>query len=349
MKNNRYRVPVFFVISMAVVFLLAACNQQLPTETEIPDLILTASPTEKATEFIPSLTPSPRVETVILITTQEVDTFTVSQIQESLERLIADSEYELVIKQDLSGILTDDVHVVVVVGEAVDVNGLALDYPDVSFVAVDNAGAIPAENVSVIGIPDTDQRQRAFMAGYLAALISDDYKVAALVPAEVEITEPALESFVVGVRFFCGICQPKYPPYQSFPQWETISVDYSPELLQQILDNFVNIGVEVLFLHGDLVSPTILTAIGEKGIRVVSDQSAGTTVNNYAGTVLSNPAPVLESMWEDILEGNNGIYKAAAVELVDRNSGLVTDGRYQLFLEMAADLQAGLVYPEAVP
>jgi hypothetical protein len=34
---------------------------------------------------------------------------------------------------------------------------------------------------------------------------------------------------------------------------------------------------------------------------------------------------------------------------VDRNPDLISDGRYQFFLEMADDLQAGLIYPEAVP
>jgi hypothetical protein len=275
--------------------------------------------------------------------------FILAEVRETLEILAADSGFNLAIQEGSSVELISNAPVVVTLGGDIDVNNLAASYPEVSFVAIDNFDAAPSTNLSVIGDPLIDQQRRAFMAGYLAALLSDDYKVAALTPSDADLTETVVESFVVGVRFFCGICQTKYPPYQSFPQWETLPVNGSEETFQPVLDSFSNIGVEIFYVNGNLLSPQLLTAIAESGILVIGDQYPGTIRNNYAGTILSDPTPILEAIWADILDGNSGQQIAGSIVLVDRNPDLVSDGRYQLFLEMVDDLQEGLIYPEAVP
>ena len=349
MKNYRYRIFPILIISVILLSGLAACNTVTQTETGVPEASLTTSPAESATEAPSDLTPTLTEPTVLLLTSSETDPFIHSQIQESLEVLAEGSGLKLEIQEGSAIEVPTNVLVVVALGDDIDVNNLAINYPEVSFVAVENGSAAPSDNVSVIGDPTIDQQRRAFMAGYLAALISDDYKVAALAPTEVSTTEIVLESFVVGTRFFCGICQTKYPPYQRYPQWETLPADGLADTYQPVLDNFENNGIEVFYVHGDLVSPPILASIAEKGITVIGDQRPEITRINYAGTILSDPAPALESIWDDILNGENGTQKAASILLVDRNPDLVSEGRYQLFLEMVDDLQAGLIYPEAVP
>jgi hypothetical protein len=349
MKNYRYRIFQIFYIGIILLSGLAACNPSIPTETALPEISLTASPEENATETPPTLTPTQTEEAVILMTSPNTDPLIVSRVRESLEILAADSGFKLAVQEGSSVEMMTNTPVVVTLGEDIDVNNLAASYPEVSFVAIDNTGAAPSANLSVIGDSLTDQKRRAFMAGYLAALLSEDYKVAALAPSDSDVTEAVLESFVVGVRFFCGICQTKYPPYQSFPQWETLPANGSAETFQPVLDSFTNIGVEIFYVHGDLLSPQLLTAIADSGTLVIGDQHPDTIRNNYAGTILSDPVPMLEVIWADVLDGNSGQQIAGSIVLVDRNPDLISDGRYQFFLEMADDLQAGLIYPEAVP
>ncbi len=349
MKNYKY--PIFRIIfgAIALLLILAACDSTTLTETSVPGASLTSSPTESLTETPPVLTPTQTEATVILLTAPDADAFVVSEVKDSLEGLVDESDFVLAIQEGSSIEMLDNVPIVVAIGDSIDINNTAESYPDVSFVAVDNGSAVPSDNVSVIGNPTVDQQHRSFMAGYLAALVSEDYKVAALAPAEVESTEAALESFLIGMRFFCGICQTKYPPYQTYPQWETFPVDSSAETFQPILDNFENIGIEVIYIHGDLLSPQIMTAISNLNMRVVGDRRPDTTGNNYVGTIISDPAPVLESIWQEIVDGNNGVMEAASIVLVDRNPDIVSEGRFRLFMEMAEDLRSGLVYPEAIP
>jgi len=349
MKNYRYRIIGLLFVVTAILSILAACESATLTETDPPGSSLTPSPIESLTEPPPVVTPTQTKATVILLTTPDADPFVVSQVKDSLEKLTDESGLELVIREDTSIELSNNVSAVVAVGESIDLYNFAASYPGVSFVAVNNANAVPSDNVSVIGDPVVDQQHRSFIAGYLAALISEDYKVAALAPAGMESTEETLESFVIGMRFFCGICQTKYPPYQTYPQWETFPVGSSAETFQLILDNFENMGVEVIFIHSDLISPQIMTLISDLNMKVVGDRRPDTIRNNYAGTIISDPTPALESIWRDILDGNNGFMKPASIVLVDRNPDIVSEGRYRLFSEMVEDLQSGLVYPEAVP
>lgn len=349
MKNYKYRIfPVLF-ISLILLLCLAACNPSLSTETVVPQVSQAVSLEESVTETPTTSVPTETEAAVLLMTGSDVDLLLVSQIRESLEVLTADSGLRLLIQDGSSVDMMANATVVVSLGEDIDINNLAASYPEVSFVAIENGGAVPSTNLSVIGDPPIDQQRRAFMAGYLAALLSDDYKVAALAPSDVDLSEEVLESFMVGVRFFCGICQTKYPPYQAFPQWETLAAAGSAETFQPVLDRFSNIGVEIFYVHGDLLSPQLLAAIADTGILVIGDRHPDTLRNNYAGTVLSDPAPLLEAIWDDILEGNSGQKIPGSIVLVDRNPDLISDGRYQLFLEIADDLQAGLIYPEAVP
>lgn len=349
MKNDMLRPLLVLILAITLVFSATACEPSLLTETGVPEETKTVTPPETATEVVPPSTSTPSTSTVILISSLEADQFALAQVQSALETLITEAGIKLVIQEWTSFEMMSNVPMVVSVGEDIDVNSLAQNYPEVSFVAVDNSNTVPSVNVSVIGDPMADQRNRAFMAGYLAALISDDYKVAALVPSETNTTDAVLESFVIGVRFFCGICQPKYPPYQSFPQWQTVSVENVAEQYQPIIDGFRNSGVDVLYIQGDLAASSMLTATVDNGINVVSDKRPDIIINNYAGTVLSDPAPALTYLWQEILNGREGLQIPASITLADVDSGLVSEGRYAAFMKMAANLQEGLISVEAVP
>jgi hypothetical protein len=228
-------------------------------------------------------------------------------------------------------------------------NTLASNAPNISFVAIGDPAAVVAANLSVIGDQLNDARQRAFMAGYLSALISSDNKVVALIADENPSRDLLVESYLVGVRFFCGLCQPLYPPYNPFPQWEALSSDVVGERYQLVVDNLTNMAVEVVYVHGELISPELLAYLEESGMKVVSDRAPDIQRSNWVGTVISNPMPALDALWPALLMAAPGKQMSSEIMLTDREAGLVSEGRYRLFEIMVADLQAGLVSLEITP
>ena len=339
------------LIFWAILILsVASCapNSDVPTESPAESQV--------AVDLTETMSPSPTAEAaelepiVILVASPEADPTSIAQTESTLLSLTQDSELMLETRANLNpGMLTTNVKIVVGVGPGLDLNSMAMDAPQTAFVAIDDPDAVPVNNLSVVGDPVVDQQRQAFMAGYLAALVSADYKIAAIIPSETDTTNQIVDAFVIGARFFCGICQPKYPPYNAFPQWETMSAEDAVNGFMPVVDPLIANGVEILYVHGTLASPELLTYLAESSVKIVGDQSPMMERNNWVGTIVKDPGPALFELWPELMTGTGGTQLPASVTLVDTAAGLISEGRYRLFEEMAADLEAGLVSPAEAP
>ncbi len=343
-KNN------IFLLGLIILILLAACTPQTPDSTPEPSDTETATVVTAEPELTEPPEDTPSIPSVILVTGSEADTDVETQVQTVLESLAADSEMAFLQEQSISqDQLTPDTRVVVTVGSDLDITSLAAAAPEVVFVVMDQPGVTPTQNITVIGDPVTDQRNQSFLAGYLAALISSDYKVGALVPSDSDLGEVIAEAFILGAEFFCGVCNPLYPPYNNFPQTEALSMANPQDGFQTAVDTLKLGGVEVLYIPGELASSEILDYVDEQGMIVVGDAGPAMPHQNWAGTVTLNPSDALKEIWQDLLTGASGTQVPGTITLTNRNAGLISDGRLRLFEETTADLAAGLILPERMP
>lgn len=333
-----------------ILISILGCAPEDPIATQQPSEVAEA-PTEVAQELTATQTPTIPEATpqVMLLVGQEADPFTISQVQSTLEELVSTGGQNLLIVESISSPeMQDSVELVVSIGSDVDITNLATGSPQIHFIAIDQPGVSPLENLSIIGDPELDQKNQSFMAGYLAALVSTDYKVGALIPADSDQSDRMLDAFIIGTRFFCGICRPLYPPFNTFPHWDFLSIENNSAGFQPVIDVLVSYGVEVIYLQGKLLSPEILTYLSDLGVKVVSDQSPETLRNNWVGTVAADPSPALALLWSDLMAGSSGVRKSSSITLIDTESGLLSEGRRRVFDEMVADLEAGLVYPQSI-
>jgi hypothetical protein len=347
--NNTFR-RIFCILGLIILIGLAGCAPGTPevetpiAETEVETIVPTATDAQET----PPVVDSP--SKALLVRGAEVDPSVFDEIQILVETLTSDSGLSLeVLSGSSPDMVTPDVQVVIGVGANLDVNGFAASTPGVSFVAIGDPTATVMDNLSVIGDPADDARRQAFMAGYLSALTASDSKVAAIISSDHPASDLLAESFVVGARFYCGICQPLYPPYNPFPQWELLPVETTADGFRPLINTFADMEVEVLYVHGDLASPDLFVIIQDLGIKVVSDRAPDVHRDNWVGTISIDPLPALETLWPDVAAGMPGVKVPAAIQLINGAPGLLSDGRYRLFEEMIADLQAGLVSFERVP
>jgi len=338
------------LLGLVLILALAACTPgvaETEEPTTEPEIEITATE-----EPIVQVTPTEPVgpPTVLLVTDDQFDQSIFSQLESLLESLTADSGMELVVSEDVTPeMITPEAQVVIGTGANLDLNGLAANFPDVKFLAIGDPAANVADNLSLIGDPETDLRQKAFMAGYLSALISSDFKIAALMPADAPAQDVLGESFVGGGRYYCGICQPLYPPYNAFPQWHGLSSEDVEEGFRPTLNNLFNIGVDVAFIHGDLAKPELLAYMEELGIKVIGDRSPDVIRNNWVGTVTMDPVPVLQDLWPGLIAGNPGVRTSASIRLADTELGLISDARMRFFDQTAEELQSGMISFEIAP
>lgn len=340
-----------WLIILMVVLMLSACSPGQPVITESPVVMTEVTEEEASTATVEA--PLPPTETpsspdVLLVFSPTADAALVSRVAGTLETLASERSLAFKSADGLSpDMLTDTVQIVVAVGSDLSVVEAAGSHPEIQFVAMGDPQAVPAQNLSVIASGVDDQVDRAFMAGYLAALVSNDYKMAALFPQGEESAR--VDAFLNGARFYCGICRPLHPPYNIFPYVQYLPAENASDGFQPVADALTLYGVEVLYLPGSLATPALLSYLADLGVKVVGDQSPDMPRNNWVGTVSADPVQALKSLWEGLFTENSGSLHSAKITVSDTESGLLSEGRKRLFDEMAEDLLAGLISVEPVP
>ncbi len=350
MKNDKLRYGLLGVIVLILVIGLAACSQE--TSPTIPEMTEVPGSTDASTEEpeTPVVETSISEATVILTSSSEADQGLVMSVSNALEALTQASGLKFETVENLTPeSITTNVKVVVGIGEDLDIAGWALGSPNTQFIAVNMPGIDPSNNISVIGDPVLDENRTAFMAGYLAALISEDYKVSALIPSDIDTNEKIIDSFLVGARFFCGICQPKYPPYNQFPQWQTLPVENASSGFEGVVDLIASNGTEILFLHESLLSPEILDYLAGYGLVVISNGVQKYPYAYWAGTLETDLVTGLNTIWSNVVAGNGGFKVPGSLILTDMDAELISEGRYRLFEEMADDLENGMISIDPTP
>lgn len=365
MKTKKFLSLNIFLVLFIVVVLLSACEPvNTPTITKTP--VVTDSPTAEPSSSPISPTETIVTPTVMIVSNREGDELSDpedwdgreinSYVYQIIERLVSRYSMDLIASDEIiEEALTSNIKVVVSTSPADDLPVIAARHPDIQFVAVDHPGFSPSENLSLIGSQDTLDQQQSFMAGYLSALISDDYKVAALIPSDVEDSATLTEVFVNGARFYCGACRPFYPPYNSFPQYETLPLNASSADFEATIDPLMAKEVEVLFVDGRLASTELFTYLNNWDVMFVSDSSLyfhewmQLVRNDWAGTVRPDIESALEEIFPLLLEGKGNHEVPVKMVVTSMEEGFISEGRLQLFNEVAEDLQNGLISPETLP
>jgi hypothetical protein len=346
MKGSINHKSIICLISISLLIILTSCTPGTSISTS--QTVETDISVEEPTATVQAPTETPAVPTAMLIVAEDADPNMVTNVQDALISLAEAEGLNLEVQTGaLPEMLPSNVNVVVSVGPGLDINGLAPFSLETKFIVIGNPDAVPAENLSVIGDPAVEAQQQAFMAGYLAAVISSDYKIGGLFSSGA--SSETMDAFVIGAEFFCGLCKPQYPPYFEYPQTEILAPGSSNDVVQTTVDILASNAIEVLYLQGELVSPELLTYLSTAGIKVVSDSPPDMSRINWVGTVSPDPASALPGVWEDMLAGSGGVLVPAPIILLDAEAGLVSEGRMKLFDEMSAALEDGLVATEIVP
>ncbi len=366
MKTKKFSIYLTHVMLLIVALLLAACEPVI-TETATQTSLATDSPTQQPSSSPISPTVTSVTPKVLMVSNREGDELSDpdawddgeihSYARMMIDRLVSRYRMDLITSVEIieDDLASKNIKVVVSTCPTDDLPDIAARHPEVQFVAVDHPGFSPSENLSLISAQEAVNQQQVFMAGYLSALISEDYKVAALIPSDVEESETLTEIFVNGARFFCGDCRPFYPPYNPFPQWETLPTDYTSSDFEPIVDGLMAKEIEVLFVDSRLASTELFTYLQDWDGMFVSDTSLyhhswmQLVRNNWAGTVRPDVESALEEIFPLLLEGEGNHDVPVKMVVTSTEEGLISQGRLQVFDEFAEDLLNGLISPETVP
>jgi hypothetical protein len=195
-------------------------------------------------------------------------------------------------------------------------------------------------NASLIGGGGWRYDQQGFMAGYIAAMITEDWRVAVVGDSRIPGGEPAMDAFVSGVRFFCGLCRQIYPPFVEMP----VRMDMAQYgSVEAIVPPLVSAGVETVYVAPGVESGDLLRqmhALQIQVIGVVRPQELPEL--GWVASIRPDPGAALRTQWETLLAGEQ-VQVPMPLQIIEVDETRLSPGRLRLAQETLDDLLDGLI------
>ncbi|MGD0708026.1 MAG: hypothetical protein ABSA51_06180 [Anaerolineaceae bacterium] len=337
MKSKLPAIAVLFVS----VLLCSACGRLLPQAAPTATPIPTQTP-------VPSVTPTPAPGRVILVAPDGTAAQDLQAAQSTLKDLAGSSNMVFETRPALQASdITADVKIVVFLTPPANLSDLTNAAGQTQFVVVSTGDLPAAANLTVIRLRQDFQ---AFIAGYVGALIAYDWRLGGLLPSDNPNSTLEQQAFANGEQYFCGLCNPQFPPFVTLPQITTLASNSDPAAWQSAFDQIYSITMETVYVAPEASSPDLLNYLAAKNLHIIGGQSPTDDLkSHWAATVLYDPMSSLKNIWPSIIAGKGGQTVAASVQVTDTDDGTVGQGKMRLINETISMLMDGSLLPLSTP
>lgn len=340
----RSRACIFFLI-LITFFSITACGlaQSTPEISPIP------SASESQTTFTPSPSPSPTPYTplVILLSSSSSNPIWVDQIRVAASELAESSGMkfetrEAIVQDDIP----DNMSIIISLAPNSDIASLADFAPNVQFLTIGIIDLIPSSNLTILAPQGNPLDQVAFLAGYLGALTTPDWRVAIISAPGSNADDPIIASFHNGLHYYCGLCNPPHPPYGNYPIILNLNPDASEQENQAIIDQLIQHSISTVYISLESESRALIKDLSDNGIHwIAGDPFISPLESDGIAIVGTDPSLVLREIWPDITSNHAMGEIFLAPSILESNPQLLSPGRLQLSEKIAVDLKLGIIAP----
>jgi hypothetical protein len=339
--RNRTAVLFLFLVFASTLLSagLTACAQPTPTpvgptSTPVP----TAAPTATGTPGIPL---------VILVLPADMPKNEASQYQTAVYDLAQANAMRFQVLNTLTAaditLAGPDLRIVIVLPPDPGLATLAAEAPSVQFLAMGIPGLAPAPNISTIGAEGAPVDQQAFMAGYIAAMITEDYRIGILT-LDNSKGQTATAAFTNGLHFYCGLCQKAFGPMYNYPIHQTIPSDELQTRYLPYSDTFRMYQAPTVFVPPDVATIDLLEYMAQNGLLLIGEEMPVPDLQaNWVASLKPELIPAIQRIFPDLLAGRGGQTLAVPITLADVNTDLLSEGKLRLVQQTLDDLQAGYI------
>lgn len=328
--------------------LLAACGAASPSAATPTQAAITQGAPELTATSAPSPTPLPGK--VILLETDGIDA---QPVQALLAELSAPAGWVVETRPALQPAeIPAEAKVVVMLAPAANYAELAAAAPQAQFIIFSPGDLPAAANLTVI-------RQRAenqaFLAGFISALIAQDYRAAGLLPADGLLGGLLQEAFVNGGRYFCGVCAPGWPLRTYYPVVAALpAASDGPSWQAAAAGIFDNQKAQVYYLAPEAARPEVVDYLRDKVqvdrtvVIVGAQPPIDALIAQWAASVRFDDLSALRQAWPDVAAGKGGAVVEDPLLIDNVNPDLLSPGRMRLVNELLDEIKAGRISPYSI-
>jgi hypothetical protein len=220
---------------------------------------------------------------------------------------------------------------------------LAAAAPNVQFLAINIPGVTAGANVSVLAT--TSQVDvPAFVAGYTAAMISDDHHIGMLLPRGDPDAQRAAVAFANGMAYYCGICTPYYYLPYGFPQFQDIPAEEIKSHYPAYADVLiVQHKVDTIYLYPGTAVKELTDYLSQTGTNMIGTIYPSPKPGTWVMTIRPDEVKAIRTAWPDLIAGKGGQSVQSPLGLADVEPSVVSPGKQRLVQQLLDDLQAGRV------
>lgn len=325
---------------LLILMMLTACSAGTPTPAETA-----AAPLPSATP-VPTAGPTttPPAPLVILVIPAEMNEAQSKAYQKAVYDLAQAQGYRFVVLNKLTAAdLEPTLKVVVALTPELDIASLAAAAPQTQFLAIDFPNLQPAGNLSVLGGQAAKIDQVAFIAGYIAAMVTEDYHTGALLEKDSPDAATIMTAFRAGHEFYCGLCSPYAGPFEEYPLFQDIPQDAKPNEYGAYADILIRKQVDTLFLQPGVDVPELLEYLPTVGVLMIGTQTPTKELSGWVVSLQPDYIEALQSAFPALLAGQGGQAFPAPLSFNNANPDLFSPGKEQDARRTLDDVLAGFV------
>jgi len=333
----KLRIAIFIIMLGLIV---TACGG-----SEVPAVTDTPVPTE--TPIVPpTLTATPTVPLAVLVVPAGLDAETSNLYQKTVYDLTQASGMRFQVRNTFTPAdLEPGLKIVIVFPPDPGIVELAAAAPDVQFLTINIPGVSPSANVSVLG-SNSQSTIAAFLAGYTAAMLTDDYRVGMLMPKDNNDAIQSFNAFTNGRKFYCGLCRPYFFLPWEFPQFLEIGAEQDVNDYDAFADILIlQYKVRTIFIHPEIYTQDLVDYIGTTGTSMIGTTSPEQRPAGWIMTIQPDTIQAIQSAWPQLVAGQGGLTVQSPLGLSDVDPTLLSPGKQLDVQETLDKLQRGLIAP----
>jgi basic membrane lipoprotein Med (substrate-binding protein (PBP1-ABC) superfamily) len=326
--------------------LLSACGSVIHTAT--PTFIPSPSSTTTVT-LTPTITPTPTppAPVAVLLAGPEADQSLARSLQTGLNDTVTATGARWQLRQQLTTQdLVPELRLVVAIPPDPGLAQLIAAAPGTQFLAIGIPGLEAAPNLTTIGAAGDRPDQQGFIAGVIAAMLSDDWRVGVISQSDTIDGRAARTGFLNGVTYFCGLCRPAHPPFYEYPLYIELPSTATPVEWQEAANYMVDHEALTVYVHSGTGDEVIFPILAQGGIQIISSgvppQAAS---ENWVVSLTNDPFSIVQDEVAGLLSGNTGGGSSLLVpiQFTNINPSLFSPGKQNLAEQILTDLQGGFI------
>ncbi len=298
----------------------------------------------------PTAIPTPSTPLAVLVVPSDMDKTLSDAYQKTVYDLAQQSGLRFQVRNSFTAAdVEPGLRLVIALPPDPGIAALAAAAKNVQFLAIDIPGISAGGNVSVLAT-SSQVDIPAFVAGYTAAMISDDYRAGMILPKDNADAQKAAQAFANGMAYYCGSCG-SFRLYVDqngqgirFPVFVQVPSDEDPGRLGGWANYAVgNLKVSALYVFPDprLAVKQLYDALGQTGAQIIGVSLPDPRPAGWVMEVRPDEVKAIQKAWADLLAGRGGQSVPSPLGLADVDPALLSPGKQRLVQQVLDDLQSG--------